>query len=636
MTNQSYATPGTYTWTAPSDITGDVSWAGQGGGGGGDGGTTLGRGGGGGREGDYSEGTFTPVAGRAYTVVIGSGGSGGAYNTGTAAGDGGAVTITDTVTSSVVALIAGGAGGSGGIGGSTAVGGTTTGSYIVSGASGGTSATGTGTAGGNGGAGNSPISGTAGAGGTSGVAATAGTAPGAGGGGGLGNGSTGGLGVGAAGAAAFLSLTYTQTGGGSTTPPTAGAGGVTGHQSFDTGPQQYFCAATFAISPKGAGQVEREHHPASLTGAKVLVYATSSGCRVPPGSLLGGSSTGDDHYGSMVPWPNRFAYALGGTIQNLSIAGSNAEDICCYAYGTHSNATFSTNANPSTTNQAGTFTAQTAPDIVLLDMMGNDLILELSPSSQVRDGTSLAMEALIRLCRSNTVLAHNDGSIAYAGTWTTVTSDGYSGGAAHQTTVPGSTATITTTETGVDLVLIAQDDTKAGATGATYSVTVGGSTVATGTVSNRMKTTGGGGTTPDYGFTQMTIPLDNLGAGTKTIVLTHTGSSGQILRFNAYLTRKTTPPWIVSSQFPPWPADAYSPSGAGAYFTTTQYAAYEQLNRDVVAKFTDGRVIVFDPKDYGLFKNDPTWFLGDYVHPRDPGQAATSKALLRTLSERVA
>lgn len=100
--NQSYA-PGTYSWTAPADVT-SVTVTLYGGGGGG-GGITAGTGrNGGGAGGGYASSVVTVTPGTTYTVVCGAGGG-----SSTAGGD------SSFATTTVVAK--GGGGGSGGSGG---------------------------------------------------------------------------------------------------------------------------------------------------------------------------------------------------------------------------------------------------------------------------------------------------------------------------------------------------------------------------------------------------------------------------------------------------------------------------------------------------------------------------------------
>ena len=102
---EAFTTPGTYSWTAPSDVTSvSVVCVGGGGGGAGDGGSTGGFGGGLGWKNNISV-----VPGQSYTVVVGSGGKGTTSGNG---GDGGDSYFIDLTT--VAGL--GGDGGGPGIG----------------------------------------------------------------------------------------------------------------------------------------------------------------------------------------------------------------------------------------------------------------------------------------------------------------------------------------------------------------------------------------------------------------------------------------------------------------------------------------------------------------------------------------
>ena len=76
-------TPGSYSWTAPEDVT-SITFFAVGGGGGGAGGLTLQgttttsyRGGGGGAGGEITTATLSVVPGTSYTVTVGVGGNGG-------------------------------------------------------------------------------------------------------------------------------------------------------------------------------------------------------------------------------------------------------------------------------------------------------------------------------------------------------------------------------------------------------------------------------------------------------------------------------------------------------------------------------------------------------------------------------
>lgn len=390
---------------------------------------------------------------------------------------------------------------------------------------------------------------------------------------------------------------------------------------------------TLALRPVSSGWADYQYVPASLQGQPCLQYGHSLLNLVEPPASDGSAVY---PYNTQNPYNERIAKAMGDHAgsKNLSMGGACAEDICSFAFGTHANPTRTRSAAAIT--RVGTFTAQTAPKLILCDLYGNNMISELSPASQVRDGCKLAMEAVIRLWRSALRKNHNDASITYTGTWTAPTSDGYMGGAVHQTTVSGSKASFTTTESAIDLLLIAQDNTKLGTTGSTFTVKVNGVTVVANTVSNRMKATGGGGglfspVFPDYGFVQYPIALEGL-SGTSTIEIEHTGSSGHVLQVQGYLTRSADPPWIVMNVLPP-----FNPSDVSSYFSPTQEADYKALALAVAALF-DYRVIVYDPGASGRIPTPPGagWYMNDFVHIKDKMHSIYTQEILRTLSERVA
>ena len=223
----SYTTPGTYSWTAPSGVT-SVSVIAVGGGGAGGAAYWSGGGGGGGGLGYKSNISVTP--GSSYTVVVGAGG---VAVTAAAGGIGGNGANSYFIDTSTVA----GLGGTGGQGTSTttnaAYAGGAGGGYVGdSGGNGGTGGTSLNDiAGGGGGAGG--YSGNGGAGGTNG----AGTSGSGGGGGGAGSGgsngsngaaaSGGGVGIQGAGASG--------AGGASAQPGGGGSGGTAGSADSTTG-----------------------------------------------------------------------------------------------------------------------------------------------------------------------------------------------------------------------------------------------------------------------------------------------------------------------------------------------------------------------------------------------------------------
>ena len=109
----SYTAAGTYSWTAPQNVTSViVDTYGAGGGGGGALGNDVGSGTGGGG-GGYSRSTVTVTPGTTYTIVVGAGGTGGA-NTGANGNNGG-----DSTFASTTVVAKGGSGGYGDVGGLT-------------------------------------------------------------------------------------------------------------------------------------------------------------------------------------------------------------------------------------------------------------------------------------------------------------------------------------------------------------------------------------------------------------------------------------------------------------------------------------------------------------------------------------
>lgn len=174
---------GTYSWHCPADCTSiDLTlWAG---GGGGKGGTALSFGGGGGGGGEKRVITNVPVTpGTDYTLTVGAGGAGRAYNTAGTGVAGGDSTITIGATTYTAKGGLGGGIGTGRIGGTGGTGGS--GGTGTNGVTGSDAVNSAGSAGANGGAGGGS-GGAGGAGGATG-AGSVGTAPGGGGGGGKGN-----------------------------------------------------------------------------------------------------------------------------------------------------------------------------------------------------------------------------------------------------------------------------------------------------------------------------------------------------------------------------------------------------------------------------------------------------------------
>lgn len=432
---------------------------------------------------------------------------------------------------------------------------------------------------------------------------------------------------------------------------TLGFGGPGGNV-FTNGQQDWNAAGIIALAPTGRPPADRV--PVSLQGATIHAYGESLFAWVNP---IGQPPW---TYYAVMSTPDRIAQKLIGAwsqngvpgvalskYNNLAMPGSLASDICGFAYGTV--ASYYTRASSNNTGvavqQAGTWLSQSdRTGLVICDMVGNDGLHDgdAAPSTSAKSqlGALNAMDAFVRLIRSSAMTGPTAGSIAHNGTWTPVTQNDVGNGSYIWSSTPGDNITITTSQASVDLVLIALDDANYGHTGATFSVTVDGNPWTTGTVSNQMKKSpgNGGGLTGAYNqapYCCMCIPAYNMGGGTHNIVITHTGTSGQYLTFNAWLTPATTPPIVLLNKLAHY---NWAPINTALSLSMTDalFDIYSAMCDSVSQRFTDGRVITYNPLesgewDYTVFVNNQ-----DYIHPLDKGTAFVAQGMLKALSEKVA
>lgn len=377
---------------------------------------------------------------------------------------------------------------------------------------------------------------------------------------------------------------------------------------------------TLALSPVAPRWSEIEKVPSTLAGKPTYIYGTSSSAYVPRPEINWG-------YNTRSPWGERIANALGGGGNNLSMPGARAADICTFAYGTRSMGTQSVAGNPLVVNQSGTWKNVADKDaLVLTDLIGNDVIA-MGTTQQAKDGAMNAARATLALLSSAAVYHWSSAANVAAGSWSTVSSDGLEGGSAILTTTPGDTCTITVSGvTGIDVVLVTGDNTAAGNTGASYSITVDGSPVASGNTHNGMKATGWGA---NYGFCQMVVPVTLPDTGSHQIVLTHTGSAGHRLLYNGFLVHNPTPPPIVACVLAEMAAGTYTTYG----FTKMHQDAMRELLRAVADEFPN--VTFYDPSEAGEWDYD-AYLASDGVHQNELGHAHYSHEIMRRLSERVA
>lgn len=396
------------------------------------------------------------------------------------------------------------------------------------------------------------------------------------------------------------------------------------------------------------GWDDYERVPASLAGKPVYIYGTSNTCMIAREDVGAPNEPKWTTYNSYPEWLRRaIDPALLGN--HMGIPGTNAADNTTFAYGTEENNTQALTADlltdPASIIQAGTFHAQANRDLgglVLLDIFGNDILSEASPSSQVRDGATIAADALVRLVRAKYVRNNVYTGTTYGGTWNQQTSTGAVDGGYGRTLKNGATVTIVTSDPKIELLLLAVDSGALANPGAPFTIHVDGVLRVTDTTHNRLKL-GSSLYTPTYNFVQMAIPLD-LGPGSHTVVLTHTGvDNTDSLRYQGYLVPKTVDaeiPWVVLLGM-----QRMAPVAQPDQSLETM-AAYLTLARTVASRFTS-KVLVYDPHESGVWYSrgyDLTSggvgsggaFSVDGIHMNNVGHAFFAQDLLRFLNERIA
>lgn len=394
-------------------------------------------------------------------------------------------------------------------------------------------------------------------------------------------------------------------------------------ETFATTTNSHAAAVMITLSPLNPRWSEIERKPPSL-GSLVHIYGSSSSAYVKKPEANSG-------YNTRMPWGKRLQAAFGSnpSSTNYSLPGARAADICTYMYGTASRATEAVAGDDLAVNRAGTYNPAQALAVGALDCVGNDIIA-LGGSAQALKGAENATDAMVRLLRAASAYAHNDAAVTKVGTWTTQTSNGLMFGVTAQTTVPGSTWTLQVTDKpAIDLILIGGDNASVGNAGASFRVLLDGVQIATGTTHNQMKATAPGTAYTDYKFCQMAVPVTGIPAGTHTITVEHTGTSGAILQVNGALVPKATPPWVSLNCLH---RNTTAETTYGYTWTTQQ--AYHQVLRDVAARFTDGRVVVYDPNASGRW-DQTTMVASDYVHQDEKGHALYAWELMRLYSERI-
>ncbi len=270
----------------------------------------------------------------------------------------------------------------------------------------------------------------------------------------------------------------------------------------------------------------------------------------------------------------------------------------------------------------------------LLDTIRNDAghdgqTVNSGSTAKSRAGAKIGLDALIRLIRAGSYKLATDASYTYSGTWlANAALPGVLGHSVKYTQTNGASVSIAFTGTDFDLVLLGLDDAALGVVGSTFSITVDGASqdsalAAAGypnTCSNQMRRTKAAGPVK-YG--PMVIPLHGLSAGAHTIVVTHTGTTGQALYVNGHLVPSPTPPTVIVSKVNYLGSAGYATyvalGGAGA--ATSVDDVYNGIIDTVLARFpSDGSIQVIDPNALGF---NPATMIGNTdglnVHLNDTG-----------------
>lgn len=399
---------------------------------------------------------------------------------------------------------------------------------------------------------------------------------------------------------------------------------------------------TWAFTLAPATEPQALPVPPSLAGKTIHCYGESlaAGWITPIGSSTYWG------YQAESPWVQRIQRLFGSPAgaNNMAAGGMYAADIAMFAAST---ITAVTRASPSTNRaltQPGTWWLQAnrTACIVLTELLGNDWLNSGGGQAARRLlGAKNAVIALLRVLRAASYLLHTDASVVKVGAWTTASGTAWAGGSAVYSTTPGDKFTITTTATDVDLVLVGLDDDAAAVNpGAAFSVNVDGVVKATGTTSrqhlkpNDSNPYFSASQTFSLPYGPMIVSLENLGVGTHTIEVTHTGLSGEQLTFNMYMTRSATPPLaIVLNKLPSISAEGLALLGGAV--TNADAAPFNSMLDDVCALFNDGTVFTYDPLLSGLWDPETCCATdGDGIHHSDRGTAHYTLEIPNLLRER--
>lgn len=382
-------------------------------------------------------------------------------------------------------------------------------------------------------------------------------------------------------------------------------------------------------------------HNSGVIVSHVLTASALGNAVAPSGALEGVSLWG---FGNSYLWQNfspsfcqrryfdRISSQIrSGSANNGGISGFMAPDVANYMHGTF---TATTNHGTAT----GTWTpAATTRGVVILDLVRNDAGWDGVGTTKTRAGFVNALDSIIRLVRSQSLLQDTNGAFVYTGTWTAQTGNtGIPGTTAHHTVTPGDKVTITTpVGTDFDLVSLGFDVSA----GAAFTVTVDGVDITATLAAAGYPTTANNQClstkfwVPANNWVPLSIPLRGLSNAAHTVVLTHAGAASSILYACRLLTPSPTPPSVIIIKANQLGSFGYNTTYAGnGSFATDQI--YNGLIDSVVARFpSDGSIVTFDPNAYGW--NPSTMICsGDaqQLHHNDLGAACYAGGAMAVLN----
>lgn len=338
-------------------------------------------------------------------------------------------------------------------------------------------------------------------------------------------------------------------------------------------------AAYAAAGSTGAGTWS----PSALLGGEVIVNLGRNDSRL-DGTTTSGGTTAKSRAG--------FANALDALFR-LIRAGAKVENGFLGSYGT-------TSGNPVVTTPA------TAGLAVGMQVAGTGIpastyVGTIVTNVSFRLSSSPTSQVDVNATVTNAAAALSFGGVCtYTGSWSmALLSTSCSSSSVALTTTANDTVSIPITISGaavpVSLVLLGIDNSANAVNGASYSITVDGGTPITGTTSDQMRKTAH--TPPNNNFGQLAVPIGTLAIGAHTIVLKHTGTTGQQLWFDCALVETPTPPTIMAFKLPQLPAGGYA--AVGGSWVLDQL--YNGLIDTVVARFpSDQSIVAVDPNTASL------------------------------------